>query len=733
MGEPEDDDLLPEHYYCEQCAPSEHGETLQALAKGDKIWETRNKIAQNEKKMGKNRKGAKKGPLGWLKKPVSTEPDEKAQPDSEAAPVEAQETGSKRKREEIKEEPHGDEKAAQAPRQDKRRKSAAPDAETAVVDISKLPADRQKIASALSKIIADETNVRVKAGAHKLGEGETVKAIGDKFGSLIEYELAMNYGDTHNPQYSGQFRTLNANLKRNKALVERLLDGSLSPAELATMSSQDMASDELQKQRAQMKEQLDRQAVAIEQTEGPKYRRTHKGDELIEDENQQQSAQAAAPVQPVRERTSIVEDEEGNAGSPTNADARSPIQPPPKVDTARPSDAAPPRRQSSQQFDMSSIWAKTAQSPTSATQPRPMQMKPRRRSSVKPMPDQQESGTKEDADVDRMLRDEDDVDLPADIRTSPHQVVWRGKLIQTADSTEPSVSARFVAGRDPSLSWPELLGTQLSIDGRLSVAKAEEYLLSLQWSSTVDIGVLALSPLDDSESAFHTVFDYFKSRDRYAVVNKDKPAMVRDLYIIPVEVGAELPAHVVAMEYSSIRKPAQERMLLATLVMNRAPGTPAVAEQAGNGDEQHQPAQTPGQMPGNNANGNHLPVHMRAGGPGPAGSPLNANHPTFSPGPHPPPPGQPMPTGYNMPPNPYTPQPPPDAYHQAPPPYPPANPLVAEILGGLQHAPSAQAILAAKPDVSREQLEHLRRIMEDEPATRTDLEALSVKLFSEGR
>lgn len=721
MGEPEDDEDLPEHYYCEQCAPEQHVETVQALERGVKIWETRNKIAQNEKKMGKNRKSANRGPPGWLKKNVV--PDQDGEPQPEAVKEESQEKGSKRKRDEIKEEPQAGEKPSQSTRQDKRRKSAAPDTETAIVEISKLPTERQKTATALSKIIADEVNVRVKAGAHKLVEGETVKSTGDHLASLIEYELAMNYEDPPNPQYTAQFRNLHANLKRNKALVERLLDESLTAAELATMSSQDMASDEQQKQRAQMKEQLDRQAVAIEQADGPKYRRTHKGDELIEDENQQQAVQVAPPVQPVRERTSIVEGEDGNAGSPTTADARSPTQPPSKIDTARPSDAGNPRRQSSQQFDMSSIWAKTAQSPTSSTQPRPMQVAPRRRSSIKP--EQQGGGIKEDADVDRMLQD-DDYDLPNGVSLGPNQVVWRGKLIQTADATEPRVSARFVAGRDisSSVSWPDLLGNQLSIDGRLSITKAEEYLLSLEWSSTVDISVLALSPLDD-DGAFHTVFDYFKSRERYAVVNKDKPSMVRDLYIIPVEVGAELPQHVVAMEYSSFKKPVEERLLLATFVVNRAPEKPAVAEQ----EVQQHHAQQHTPMPAANGNGNHLPVHMR-GAPGPAGSPLNAGQATFSPTHHQ---GQ-MPTaGYGMPPNPYTPgqqqQPPPDMYQQTPPPS--ANPLVNEILGGLQHAPSAQAIVQAQPDANRQQLEHLRRILEEDPATRTNLEALSARLFAE--
>lgn len=167
-----------------------------------------------------------------------------------------------------------------------------------------------------------------------------------------------------------------------------------------------------------------------------------------------------------------------------------------------------------------------------------------------------------------------------------------------------------------------------------------------------------------------------------------------------------------------MRKPVDKRMLLATFVCTRAPGTPAVAEQSGNAEAQHQNAQ----MHGSNGNGHHLPAHMRSGGPGPAGSPINAGQGTFSPIQQ-----QMHGGGYNMPPNPYA-QQQPEAYQQSL----SSNPLVNEILGGLQHAPSAMAILAAKPDMGREQLDHLRRILEEDPMTRTNLEALSRKLVAEG-
>lgn len=94
------------------------------------------------------------------------------------------------------------------------------------------------------------------------------------------------------PEYGAQFRALNANMKKNKVLIQRLVNGSLSPDELSTMSSSDMASEELQRERAELKEVLDRQAVAV-QEDGPRYAQDHKGYHLIENEGQSN----ARPVQ----------------------------------------------------------------------------------------------------------------------------------------------------------------------------------------------------------------------------------------------------------------------------------------------------------------------------------------------------------------------------------------------------------------------------------------------------
>ncbi|KAK3681940.1 lysyl-tRNA synthetase [Vermiconidia calcicola] len=749
MGITDDEEDVPDSYLCERCGPDDHKETLRALARGEQIWVVRNRIYQNERKMSKNRKG-RQGRPGWLKKDdipedeVEVEEGGEVQPAEETVVEESAETGSKRKREEDEvkeEEPQQEMKADDVDedkptrgsvRQDKRRKSSAPvDPETALMEVDQLPADRQKIAIALSKIIADDITARSRANAYRFPDGHTAKSLGDHHAVRIEFALKMNHGDPAAEAYRTQFRTLNANLKKNKLLIERLLRDSLTADELSTMSSSDMASEELQKERAIMKEQLDRQAVAI-QAEGPRYRRTHKGDELIEDETAQMG-QTAAAAQPVRERTSIVDADMADAGSPTKMEgAGSPTyQSPPQsleVKTRQESTAGMvERRTSSQQFDMSSIWAKTAQSPTSATAPRPMQMPPRRASSIQLQA--QQDGTKDDADVDRMLRSDDENENDENDTYSPNPysgadaIVWRGRIHQSADNVSPMVNARFAAGRDISRGtqpWSSILPPRLNIDGRLAIEKAEEYLCSLQWSHNSDVSVLILTPYDDAE-AFETVFEYFRSRGRYAVVNKDKPAMVKDLYVIPLEKGEGLPDHVNKLEVCRLRPRAEERCLLASFVVGRAPGTPEVAQsqaqmsgQGVNGGQQQQQQQS------------MLPQHMRGNGSaaqGPSGSPMNTANATFSPSQNTPP-SYPGPSG-GIPPNPYN---APPAYTQAPPPSA-SNPLVEEILGPLQYAPTAVQVVGADPAIDRPKLENLKRIMEEFPQTRTDMGLLWVKLM----
>jgi len=743
MGMPVDEEDIPDHYLCEDCEPKEHSETLAALEKDEEIWKVRTAKWKGWKKMSANRrksrgKGVDDARPPWLKRDIGVEEHEETNGGS-ADPEE--ETGAKRKRANVKAEPkvdaaaQSDESTVVVARPGKRRKSSqapgksATDAETAIVDIDQLPPDRSKGAHALSKVIVEDLQERVKSD-FRIPDGHTAKTLGDQYASLIEYALFMNHGKPSEGGYVDQYRTLYQNLKRNKVLIERLLDDSLTADELATMDSGAMASEEQQLEWKLIKEQEDRKTVVMPD-EGPRYRSSHKGLEKIEDERMDDFAGIA---QPVRERTSNAED---GAGSPTMGEMAAPaspvqgeIDPPGGALASRPS-ATPgiDRRTSSQhQFDMNSIWQKTssAQSPTAATGPRPMQMQPRRRSSAMPVQAQsQAEGAKDDPDVDRLLQDDDDSYEPHGY-TSDETVVWRGKVVHTGEG-EPLVNARFVAGRDmaSTAAWRDVLPSKLSVDGRLAVQKAEEYLCGLQWSQNSDVSVLVLTAVDDM-AAFNSVFEYFHSRGRYAVVNKDKPALIKDLYIIPVEKGAPLPDHINMLEHNMLKTPAEERMLLATFVVARALGMPQTDSAAGGSPTQqyHTGGSTVGNTNGAQQPQQHLPPHLRTGAPGPAGSPLTASGSTFSPAQSA---NAPPMSGYGVgiPPSPYEQQQQQQAHYPAP---PHANSLVSRMLGPRQWDPTALQVVAAQPEISESQLKNLRDMLEEDVEARTNVEALARKL-----
>lgn len=680
---PDDEDEVGEHYFCEQCRPEEHGETLEALARGEKIWEVRNKLWNNDKKKGKGRKskGSDDRPA-WLKRELRSTEEAETRQETPSEP-----SGNKRKRSvkeetEEAEEDQKPEKPARAARQDKRRKpeSEAQDPDTALVPLDKLPSDRQKIAKALSSLIADDIKERIASKSYKPSKDQTAEGLGEHYALRIEYALHINHGGPSGAGYVPQFRALNANLKKNKTLIQELLAEHLTADEISTMSSSEMASEELQKERAAMKAETDRQAVIDQRDDGPRYRRTHKGDEIVETEA---AAASSAPTsRPVRHSVSEID----TAGSPVNT-AGSPIT------------GAEGRPTPKENFDINDILAKTG---TSAT--RPPQLSARRHSSLQQTP---VDGTKVDADVDRLLADDDDDDYTP--KGLPSDIVWRGKIVHTTGDHEPTVNARWVAGRDVSqtVPWTSLLADKLNIDGRLQIQKAEEYLCGLQWSKTSDVSVLALTPYDDAE-AFDKIFTYFKSRDRYAVVNKDKPALlVKDLYIIPVDEGSKLPEHIDMLEHCTLKKPVDEKLLLATFVVSRAP-VESPRKDVVTTSSQHA------------ANGLQHPHAQLVNAP--TGSPLAPPTPQqFSPGPWNASSQQHQQQGYPL----------PNPYAQQMPPIPGVSPevmhLAGQILGDLAYCETARQILP-EAGLTKDQIANMRKIFDEDTSTRSDLQAFMVKL-----
>ncbi|KAL6714411.1 Transcription factor bye1 [Lecanora helva] len=780
----ENDDELPDKYYCEQCRPKDHKELLAKIALGQKPWEERARQRELEEQERKGRK--KKGKKGGRKSRVSeirkedtlengamdTSPDTNhVEPPAETVQPPQEVEGSKRKLPEDGEieskspsqaEPVSKSRKISTPATEKpslpppsRRKSSAPVPskrestgmvlQTELVDkISDLQSeDRKRVATALVKMFVDQTKQAEKQQAFSLPPGQKVDAFGLRLGLAVEYAVYLNFwGQSGKPseQYTDKFRAILYNVKANPELRNRLLSGSLPPNDFSKMSRDDMASKELQEKKAEMMKEAEKQHTLI-QEEGPRMRRTHKGEELIEDESHMADVTDSAFSAPViRKRASQI-DTSVKQASPEAPSAQSPgavelpetlgagspiVDQPLKVDTtvtAQPSPPAPDRKPSNNNFNIQDVWSGVKGPDPDAQRSR--QMSRPSESAATPVQQTPGAGVKADAEIDQLLKDEEPedeepyspVDYP-DHPVEPGAPVWHGKMAM-AGIASFNGSGKYVAGADLSshLPWNTLIPSSLIVEGRIDIERASDYLCGLRWSSTTDVVVVSVIPSEDSENTaqFDKLFRYFTERKRYGVISKSAVSSVKDTYIIPLEAGvSKKPDFVELLEHCDIEDPTPERMLLLTFVVkgNNSPTT----------------AQTPRGLDTSTIVSPIAANH----GPNPLGQ-----HPGFQNSPTPAMPFPP-PNGQYLPPYSHSPSQAQDAYmpphpnqqHQSQ--YPAQQPPVNNsgvtgmeaaklALGENAKAPVVSELLAESPNLGEPEFAIINEFFHSVPATRNDL------------
>ena len=488
-----------------------------------------------------------------------------------------------------------------------RRKSGAPAAKkrdsTAgqpqlelVEQPSELQSDeRQRVATALVKLFKDLTKQAEKQGAFSLPKGQKVDEFGNKLGLLVEQAIFMNFwsGTGKAPEaYANKFRTISHNAKKNPSLRDRVLSGSLSPSDFSRMEPKDMASEELQEMKEEMLKEAEKQHVLI-QEEGPRMRRTHKGEELIEDESHIADSMDSSFVAPVRKRPSEIDPNIAKQASPDTEKLQSPaaVELPETFGIGSPTTAQPlkidtntepraptaaPERKSANNFNIQDVW-QGVKGPDPETQRTRQASRPSEPLLQQP----QGSGVKADPEIDQLLKDEEPEDeepySPIDYTAEPGSNIWHGKLAMAGIASFHG-TGRHVAGADLSatLPWHTLIPTSLTIEGRISTERAEEYLCSLKWSTTTDVIVVAVTPNSDAESQvqFDKLFTYFTERRRYGVIGKSPVPSVKDTYVVTLDAGAgKKPDFVEMLEYCIIEDPRPERTLLLTFAvkLNNSP------------------------------------------------------------------------------------------------------------------------------------------------------------------
>ncbi|KFY81716.1 hypothetical protein V500_11164 [Pseudogymnoascus sp. VKM F-4518 (FW-2643)] len=631
MGITTDKDILENmEYWCERCKPENHKELLDSMARGEKLWETRLKahdqavLEAQKNKRGRKGKGKRvsevraETPQNGKSKTPDAQPEakkEKKEPVSRAG-------STKRK---TRDESHDE--ALKVPKLRKvssTNASPAPAEENVPKDlaqtISQLDSSRQGAAKLLNKSLQYSLKISLKNGNFQGSEADVEPRA---LSFALQIERAIHDVSISKSTYSTQAKKVVANLKTNQELCDRLLSKSLTPSVLAVMTEDEMASKELQRQTAEMKARADKQAIMITEEDGPRIRRTHKGDEVIEDEHYEDPTEEM----PASRRRSMLDPnhgmgarsrenspgEDGNPELPMDIDDypqdRTPSsaqRPQPiSVDTQEPKSAQ--RKTSAvDNFDINSVYSKV-QSPT-------VSQHSRKPSMAAPPP---QANLVQDPDIDRLLDDGTEANSPPyepPEHAEDPSIIWRGDMTMTS-ICHFSAAARHVAGADLSTvgtPWSSLLGDSLSVAGRIDPGKATEYLCSLRYSPKTDVTVVSLSASGGERAAgeFMKLFEYFRSKNRYGVVGNKTLANVRDTYLIPVPAGKDNgPEFLSNLDNNMLPAERTEPMLIIAIVVRDPEVQSTVAQSYDGSGSPSIPS-------------NHSHRQLSLGGQGPSMSPI---------------------------------------------------------------------------------------------------------------
>lgn len=631
MGVSSFEDEIPENYYCEQCKPENHKELLEGMARGEKPWEERRRIHNEEKERKRKKKGGRKPKGGDRKsgsidvvekkeetKPVPAKPTptpeppkEKKEPakgkrktreeshDTEAKaakvrrvstepaaaaqqqPAQPAQTAPPAAEQAVPSQPSQPAEPAQQPQeaqppavkpQPKPQYTPPKDLETIIKD---LPPTRNGPAKLLKKSLVHVMANLAKNNELEVPEGQTVDSMAET--SALQIERAVF--DTHpmakgQKEYSQQIKSLTFNIKSNAELVRGLIEGVHTPPTLAVMTSDQLASSELQKQTAEMRAKAEKASILYQADQsGPRVRRTHKGEEVVEDEGMTGKIEDAPqpPAGSGRRSISAAQDQ-GKLDKDGSEQADHPMRSPSQ-------DEGPHRSPSQSNFDISKVFSKVRSPSTS--QPRPR----------KPSMQVQTNTQVEDADVDRLLQEENDSPpySPTEETQDP-DVVWRGNF-QMSTLADFKAQAKHIGGANFANSigpWSDLIPKTLPVAGRIPVQTATEYLCSLRYSNTTDVIVVSIEPQREEDRAqIETVIKYFIDKERYGVVGLKAPGNVRDTYLVPVPAGeGGHPEFMLNLMDNHIPQTREHPMLLCVFVYRNDPskvnasGSPVTPSQA---------------------------------------------------------------------------------------------------------------------------------------------------------
>lgn len=456
---------------------------------------------------------------------------------------------------------------------------------------------RKNVATYLVGILIDRArHLAFTEGTLSMNEGDTVEGLAEPLALLIEYHAyhCLNKTGDVTPEYTKKMRSIGFNAKANVALSDELLLGRLSAERLVGMTTEEMASKELKELTEKMRLESEKQHTLINTETGPRIRRTHKGEELVDDPKTTQNGQDTllgtgtivrrqTPDFSEKSPVPALQEKSPSAGPavespPTVGDKsetpKSPSAPairPPPIDTAKASE------KNGRSFSLDNIWSHV-ESPDQDRLPR----RPPAQTPVSTKP----ADNTFDKDVDLLLKDDHESGAgtppysPAsfDDHYSPRaddeiSDSWRGRIEMNA-ICNLSATATLLGGPEAigDVPWHALLDSVLSIDGRIRYDRVTEYLCGQKYSRSSTMVIASVKPADSmNQTDFDRLYDYLRKKERYAVVGKHAQALIKDVYLAPVEAHGALPDWFNAVDSHQVPATGRSgKMLILIFVVNRS-------------------------------------------------------------------------------------------------------------------------------------------------------------------
>ncbi|ORY81440.1 transcription factor S-II, central domain-domain-containing protein [Protomyces lactucae-debilis] len=393
---------------------------------------------------------------------------------------------------------------------------------------------RKTIAKLLIRDVAKALEMATSQEGYKLKAKTKANDEADRIGFAAEFALheALFEQSDAGAKYKNQYRQIAFNLKdpKNPSLRRRVLDGSVSVAQLATMSSEDMANPELKAMAEQVREEGLKQSVLVQET-GPRIRRTHKGEELVEGPEVNDSITESSSF-PVGRRHDSDQDSSSPAASPS---------------PSRDGSSSPEATKNSQSPSLPGSSFKHDRRPSHNT---PI------------MPDV--------LDDDAELHVLNEIAHPSKLPADP---VWHGQMVMQRISN-CNAQATLVGAPDEvaNLVWSEILTSVVTIDGRLDKKSATQYLVHQRYSqSKIVVAVkIEAQPGGNNQAGIDALYQYFTTKNRYGVI-KSGQSRIRDGYIVPLAANEALPEFLDVMDNKTLPSHVTEPLLLAVLVVEKHP------------------------------------------------------------------------------------------------------------------------------------------------------------------